>query len=146
MIGRHLQFASYGVGSVGNGIYSTVPGLLLMFYMTNILGVPVVLATIAIFAPKIIDVVTDPIVGSLSDRTRTRWGRRRPYMLVGICSLAFVSVGAVVTAICVDVPINHLTSKDGHELMIRWSAMTGLPLAIVCYSIGTWNYLRRREH
>jgi GPH family glycoside/pentoside/hexuronide:cation symporter len=80
---RHLQFAGYGLASTGNGIYSTVPGLLLMFYMTNIIGIDVKYATLAIFAPKIIDVITDPFMGSISDRTTSRWGRRRPYFLVG---------------------------------------------------------------
>jgi sugar (glycoside-pentoside-hexuronide) transporter len=87
LIPRHLQFAGYGFASIGNGIYSTVPGLLLMFYMTNILGIDVRFATLAIFAPKIIDVITDPLMGVISDRTRSTWGRRRPYLLVGICTL-----------------------------------------------------------
>lgn len=80
---RHLQYAGFGLASTGNGIYSTVPGLLLMFYMTNIIGIDVKYATFAVFAPKIIDVITDPFMGSISDRTRSRWGRRRPYFLVG---------------------------------------------------------------
>jgi sugar (glycoside-pentoside-hexuronide) transporter len=80
---RHLQFAGFGLASTGNGIYTTVPGLLLMFYMTNIIGIDVKYATLAIFVPKIIDVITDPFMGSISDRTRSRWGRRRPYFLVG---------------------------------------------------------------
>ncbi len=58
-----------------------------MFYLTNILGVEVKLATLAIFAPRVIDVLTDPLMGSISDRTRSAWGRRRPYLLVGICTL-----------------------------------------------------------
>jgi len=82
-VNRHLQFAGFGVASTGNGIYSTVPGLLLMFYMTNIVGIDIKYATIAIFAPKIIDVITDPFMGAISDRTLSRWGRRRPYFLVG---------------------------------------------------------------
>jgi Na+/melibiose symporter-like transporter len=80
---RHLQFAGYGLASTGNGIYSTVPGLLLMFYMTNIIGIDVKYATLAIFAPKVIDVITDPFMGSVSDRTTSHWGRRRPYFIVG---------------------------------------------------------------
>ena len=80
---RHLQFAGFGLASTGNGIYSTVPGLLLMFYMTNIIGIDVRYATMAIFIPKLIDVLTDPLMGMISDRTHSRWGRRRPYFLAG---------------------------------------------------------------
>lgn len=73
----------YSIGSLGTGIFSTVPGLLLLYFMTNILAVPAALASIAIFAPKIWDVITDPLMGIISDRTRCRWGRRQPYLLAG---------------------------------------------------------------
>lgn len=77
---RHL--IGYGFGSIGTGAFTTVPGLLLLFYMTNYLGVPAQLAAFGVFVPKMWDVIIDPIVGMLSDRTRHKWGRR-PYLLVG---------------------------------------------------------------
>ena len=73
----------YGLGSLGTGIYSTVPGLLLLYYMTDTLGIDADLAGLAVFLPKLWDVVTDPAMGHISDRTRSRWGRRRPYLLAG---------------------------------------------------------------
>lgn len=73
----------YGVGSLGTGIFSTTPGVLLLFFLTDTLGVPTALAGIAVFLPKFIDVVSDPFVGLMSDRTRSRYGRRRPYLLAG---------------------------------------------------------------
>lgn len=77
----------YGVGSVGTGVFSTVPGLLLLYYMTEALGVPADLAGLGIFIPKMWDVVTDPVMGMVSDRTRHRWGRRRPWLLAGALTL-----------------------------------------------------------
>lgn len=77
---RHLM--GYGIGSVGTGAFTTVPGLLLMFYMTNYLGIPAQLAALGVFVPKMWDVIVDPFIGILSDRTRHKWGRR-PYLLVG---------------------------------------------------------------
>lgn len=79
---RGLYFG-YALGSVGTGIYNTVPGLLLLFYMTNTLGISAWLAGLAIFVPKLWDVITDPWMGSISDRSHTRWGRRRPWLLLG---------------------------------------------------------------
>ena len=76
-------YLGYALGSVGTGIYNTVPGLLLLFYMTNTLGISAWLAGLAIFVPKLWDVVTDPWMGSISDRSHTRWGRRRPWLLLG---------------------------------------------------------------
>ncbi|MEZ4452841.1 MAG: MFS transporter [Nannocystaceae bacterium] len=77
----------YGLGSLGTGIYTTVPGLLLLYYMTDVLGVAAGLAGLAILVPKLWDVFTDPWMGHLSDRTRSRWGRRRPYLLAGALTL-----------------------------------------------------------
>jgi GPH family glycoside/pentoside/hexuronide:cation symporter len=77
---RHL--IGYGIGSVGTGAFTTVPGLLLMFYMTNYLEIPAQLAALGVFVPKMWDVIVDPFIGILSDRTRHKRGRR-PYLLAG---------------------------------------------------------------
>jgi glycoside/pentoside/hexuronide:cation symporter, GPH family len=83
----HLQLFGYSLGSLGTGIFSTVPSVLLLFFMTDVLGVSAALAALAVSLPKLLDIVVDPLVGSLSDRTRSRWGRRRPYLLVGALSM-----------------------------------------------------------
>ncbi|MFZ6182685.1 MFS transporter [Nannocystis pusilla] len=74
---------AYAAGSIGSGLFSTVPGLLLLFYLTDTLGVAASLAGLAILLPRIWDIATDPLVGAWSDRTRSRWGRRRPFLLAG---------------------------------------------------------------
>jgi GPH family glycoside/pentoside/hexuronide:cation symporter len=84
---RRSLCLTYGAGSIGAGIFSTIPGLLLLFYLTDTLGVPAGLAGLAILIPKLWDIITDPIVGAWSDRTRTRWGRRRPFLLAGALTL-----------------------------------------------------------
>jgi len=76
-------YLGFGLGSMGTGVFTVAPGLLLLIYMTDTLAIPAALAGIAVFVPKLWDVVTDPVMGFLSDHTRTRWGRRRPYLLVG---------------------------------------------------------------
>jgi glycoside/pentoside/hexuronide:cation symporter, GPH family len=80
-------YLGYGVGSVGTGIFSTVPGLLLLSFMVRYLEIPPVIAGTVIFIPRFWDVITDPFAGSLSDRTRSRWGARRPWMLAGALTL-----------------------------------------------------------
>ena len=78
---------SYGVGSLGTGMFSAVPGLLLLYFMTDTLGIAPGLAGLGVFLPKFWDVITDPVMGTVSDRTRHSWGRRRPYLLAGAFSL-----------------------------------------------------------
>lgn len=90
---------AYGAGSIGSGIISTVPGLLLLFYLTDTLGVPAGLAGMAVLLPRLLDLVSDPIVGAWSDRHRGRWGRRRPFLLAGALALppCFVALFAAPT-------------------------------------------------
>jgi GPH family glycoside/pentoside/hexuronide:cation symporter len=88
--------AGYGLGQVGGQIYRDMPALLLLFYMTNTLGIPGVMAGTAILIPKLWVVICDPLVGAISDRTETRWGRRRPFLVGGAisCSLALIALFA----------------------------------------------------
>ncbi|UBU11935.1 MFS transporter [Nonomuraea gerenzanensis] len=77
----------YGVGSFCTATFNGVPGLLLLFYMTNFLAVPAWLAGVVVSAPKVWDLFINPLVGRWSDRTVTRWGPRRPWLLAGACTL-----------------------------------------------------------
>lgn len=77
----------YAVGSLGTGVYLTVPSVLLLYFMTDILGIASAMAAIAIVAPKVLGAMLDPAIGWLSDNSRTRWGRRRPWMLAGALGL-----------------------------------------------------------
>ncbi len=70
----------FGSGSVSEGTKNTVFNIFLLFYYNQVLGVSGTLAGSAIFIALCVDAITDPLVGSLSDHTRSRWGRRHPYM------------------------------------------------------------------
>src|SRR5579875_3358832 len=62
----------YATGSIAPGVFSTVPGLLLLYYLTNTLGVAAGLAGILVLLPKLWDVVINPAVGLASDRRHGR--------------------------------------------------------------------------
>jgi Na+/melibiose symporter-like transporter len=81
-LGRGVHLG-YALGSIGTAAFGTVPGLLLLFYLTDELGVAAGIAGLVVFAPKAWDVVLNPWIGSRSDRTESRWGPRRPWMLAG---------------------------------------------------------------
>ncbi|MFI0792542.1 MFS transporter [Micromonospora rubida] len=78
----------YALGSLATGAFGTVPGLLLLPYLTDTLGVAAGAAALLVLLPKAWDVLVNPVVGRISDRTRSRWGARRPYLLLGGLALA----------------------------------------------------------
>lgn len=73
----------WATGEIGLASFTGISSIYLLFYATEVLRIPAALAGVALLLPRIWSIVSDPIVGFLSDRTRTRFGRRRPYLLGG---------------------------------------------------------------
>lgn len=71
---------AFGVGNAAEGIKTTVYGGFVLFYYQQVLGVSGSLAGLALAISVFVDAITDPIVGQISDRVNTRWGRRHPYI------------------------------------------------------------------
>lgn len=86
--------AGYALGGIASGTYGTVPGLILMPFLTDLLGVEAAIAGMIVFAPKAWDFFLNPIAGRISDRSRHPHDRRRPFILrAGILlALAFVAM------------------------------------------------------
>ncbi len=73
----------YGMGDFGFSLTDTTLGVLFLIFLLDVVGLEPAKAALAIFIGKSWDYINDPIVGYIADRTRTRWGRRRPYLLFG---------------------------------------------------------------
>ena len=78
----------YGLGSVATGAFGTVPGLLLLPYLTDTLGVAAAVAGVVVFLPKAWDVLLNPVAGRISDRHVSPAGPRRPFLLRAGVALA----------------------------------------------------------
>ena len=78
----------YGVGDGGINLADTTVGLLFAIFLTDIVGLRPGLAALVVFLGRTFDYINDPIIGYLSDRTRSRWGRRRPFILFGMLPFA----------------------------------------------------------
>lgn len=89
--------AGYAVGSLGTGGFGTLPGLVLVYFLTDNLGVTALVAGLIVSLAKVWDVVIDPLIGSLSDRVLARTGSRRSLMLLGALTLPvfFIATFAV---------------------------------------------------
>ena len=87
----------YGSGSVATGAFGTVPGLMLLPYLTDELGIAALWAGVIVFLPKAWDVLLNPVAGRVSDRTIDPAGPRRPWliraglMLAGAFALIFAA-------------------------------------------------------
>ncbi|MEH1168448.1 MFS transporter [Micromonospora sp. CPCC 205539] len=88
--------AGFAAGSLGMGVWVTVPGLLLLYFLTDVLAVGPWLAGLALLLPKVADVLLHPWVGHRCDVEQTRRGDRRRLLLLG-CALpvAFAALFAV---------------------------------------------------
>jgi len=87
-IGTKLGF---GVCDVGGNLFFTVTGFWLVHYLTDVVGILPGLAGTIVLIVRLWDAITDPIMGIISDKTRSPWGRRRPYLLFGSVPL-FISM------------------------------------------------------
>ncbi|MBC7237840.1 MAG: MFS transporter, partial [Chloroflexi bacterium] len=90
----------YGVGDLGFSTCNSVLGILFAIFLTDVVGLEPGLAALAVFVGRSWDYLNDPLIGYLSDRTRTRWGRRRPFLLFG-----FIPFGLAFTALWFRPPI-----------------------------------------
>jgi Na+/melibiose symporter-like transporter len=79
--------ARYAIGSLGTGGFATLPGLVLVYYLTDSLGITALAAGILVTVAKVWDVIIDPVIGSASDRGLGIWGSRRPLMIIGAIAL-----------------------------------------------------------
>jgi GPH family glycoside/pentoside/hexuronide:cation symporter len=82
----------YGSGDTGFSLTTTLIGAYFAIFLTDVVGVHPAVAAGAIFVGRSWDYVNDPMVGHISDRTRSRWGRRRPFLLFGALPFALCFV------------------------------------------------------
>ena len=75
---------TYGFGSISVGIKNNLLGTWLLIYYNQVLGLDALLVSSAIALALVVDAISDPFVGIWSDRVRSKWGRRHPFMYISI--------------------------------------------------------------
>lgn len=85
------QKVAFGIGSLANQLFAAALGIFMIVLVMG-LGMDPLLVGILGAVPRLFDAITDPLMGYISDNSRTRWGRRRPYIFVGaiITGVAFM--------------------------------------------------------
>ena len=112
---------SYGVADMGFNFYWTNVSTFLLIFYTDVFGLTAGAAASMMFIIKIINAFTDPMIGAAADRTTTRWGKFRPYLMWGALPLA----GAAV--------LTYTTPDLSGDGKLVWAYCTYL-LMMVCYT------------
>ncbi|MBN1881954.1 MAG: MFS transporter [Deltaproteobacteria bacterium] len=73
----------YGIGDFGANLAFLTTLFYLLYFFTDVFGIEAKVAGIIVLASKSWDAVSDPLMGTISDRTKSRWGKKRPYLLFG---------------------------------------------------------------
>lgn len=88
--------AGYGCGDLASVLFwQTITAYLLYFY-TDVFGITAAAAGVMIMVSRVLDGFFDPVIGMVADRTNTRWGKYRPYLLWGSIPLAIASIFAFI--------------------------------------------------
>jgi len=119
----------WAVGEFAIASHMAILSIYLLYYLTDVQKVPSALAGTLILIPRLWNLVSDPLMGGVSDRFRSRWGRRRPFLLVGslVWGLAYAAMFAIPTDWT-------LTAKAAWFLAACFAVNTGLSLYHVPYS------------
>ncbi len=78
----------YGSGDFGYSMTNSIIAAYFLLFLTDVVGMSPAIAGIAILIGRTWDYINDPLIGNISDRTKTRWGRRRPFLLFGAIPFA----------------------------------------------------------
>ena len=87
----------YGLGDTASNFYYQIFVNFLPFFYTDVFGISAIAMGTMFFAVRIWDTLNDPMMGIIADRTRTRWGHFRPYLLWGGLPMAITAVAAFTT-------------------------------------------------
>ena len=82
--------ASYGLGAVGKDMVYMLSASYILYYYQDILGVSAIAMGVILMAARVFDAFNDPIMGVIVAKTRTKWGKFRPWLLIGTILNAFV--------------------------------------------------------
>lgn len=93
---RLREKLGYGIGDLSSALYLNFFSFFLLYFFADIGGIEPTAVALMLLLAKLLDAVTDPVMGAIADRTRSRWGRYRPYLLWG--SVPLGATGALIFA------------------------------------------------
>ncbi|MBT9605718.1 glycoside-pentoside-hexuronide (GPH):cation symporter [Microbacterium sp.] len=120
---RTREKAAFALGDIASNLTWTTISSYLLFFYTDVALISAGIAGVILLVARVLDAFFDPMVGILLDRTTTRWGRARPYLIFGAPALAALTF------------LTFLTPGGGDDVpTIAWAAVTFL-LVGLAYSV-----------
>ena len=138
-----LEKLGYSVGDTASNLYFQTIMLFLLYFYTDVFGIPAAIVGTMFLVTRIWDAVNDPIMGMIADRTNTRWGKFRPYLLW--LALPFGIMG-VITFTTPDMSINGkiIYAYITYTLMMMFYTAVNVPYSALM-GVITPNSLERTE-
>jgi len=123
----------FAVGDFGFNLYWQGLGLFLIYFQTDVLGIPAAWAGLCYLIASVWDGLTDPVMGAIADRTRSRWGKYRPYLLFGSAPLA---AGFALTFWAPDLPLPWLIAYTLLTQLVVRALYTALAIPYSSLSVA----------
>jgi GPH family glycoside/pentoside/hexuronide:cation symporter len=121
------EIIGYAVGDAGFNFYWIIIGSYLSYFYTDIFGISAAAAGTMLLVTKIVDAITDPAMGAIADRTHSRWGKFRPYLLFGAIPMAAAAI------------LTMSTPDLGDTGKLIWAYAT-YSMMMLCYTILSTPY------
>jgi sugar (glycoside-pentoside-hexuronide) transporter len=117
------EIISYSVAGFGQNLIVTIVGSYLTVFMTDAIGFPALSVALLMLFARLFDALNDPFMGSIVDRTRTRWGKCRPY-------LKWMPIPIVIMTIACFLPV-YKNSKPGFAAISAVYVLWGMVYTVV---------------
>ena len=123
------EMAGYMIGMFGQNLIYQIVTTGLYFYFQNVICLPAMALGWIFTTARVWDAVNDPIMGNFVDRTRTRWGKCRPYLIFGPPVIMVITILAFFNSNYADA-----TTAGGKVAIITWAAVSYI-LWGMCYTV-----------
>ncbi len=118
------ELTGYLIGLAGQNIIYNIISSGLMYYFQSVIFLPAIVYSSIVAVARVWDAINDPMMGSIVDKTNTRWGKCKPYLLFVPSIVMVVTCLCFVNGICTYDAAGHLIMSSRNIIIIAWAAFS----------------------